>query len=440
MSALIRPLYRGLIVLALPFAAAYFVLRALRGHRGELAGLAQRFGFGSHRDPTSGTRAIWVHAVSVGEVQAGAALVRALQTRYPDRPITLTTTTGTGATRARALFGETIDIRFLPFDSTGCVRRFLDRVQPELAIVLEKEWWPTLFGSCLARGVPVVMASATMSPRAVRRYRRVAALFGETRERGITVAAQSAADAVRFVEVGFPAARVSVIGNLKFDLELPTTVVEDGRALRERYGWQDHRVLVGGSTYAAEEQALLEAQRRARAQGIPLALVLAPRQPTRFAAVAAWLQSEGVAFAQRSQASASRSVDVVLLDTLGELTAAYAAADLAFVGGSLVTQIGGHNLIEPAALAVATITGPHGYNAPDITSALAAEGGLTVVSDANALTLAVGQLAVDSAERTRRGRLGRAFVERNRGTLARLLALLETVRAEAALRSSPTSR
>jgi 3-deoxy-D-manno-octulosonic-acid transferase len=445
-----RLLYRALVVAALPVALALFVVRGLRGHPGERQGLSQRLGFGARH----ATRAIWIHAVSVGEVQAAAALVRALRSRYPDVPLTLTTTTGTGAARARETFGDAVDVRFLPFDSLGCVRRFLDRVRPHLAIIIEKELWPNLFGECAARGVPIVLASATVSARTVRRWPLVAPLFREAFERSVFVAAQSEVDAGRFRQIGVESSRVQIVGNLKFDLSLSPQLAGEGTKLRAACGWKDRLLLVGGSTYEPEENALLEVQGRLRSEGVDVALVLAPRHPSRFEAVASRLQSAGVAFSRRSRLTsnsvmfgksdksnpASASPDVLLLDTLGELMSAYAAADLAFVGGSLVDDVGGHNLIEPAALAVATLTGPRGYNAPDIAAALQAAGALTIVRDKESLLAEVRTLATSAEERSRRGASGRAFVEENRGTLERLLARLEPLMADSSERPSSANR
>ena len=436
---MMRFFYRMLLVAVLPFAFALFVVRGLRGNPGELRGLSQRLGFGARH----AAKTIWIHSVSVGEVQASAALVRALRNRYPDVPITLTTTTGTGAARARELFGDVVDVRFLPFDSSGCVRRFLDRVQPRIAIIIEKELWPNLFGECAARGIPLVLASATISARTVERWRMFAPLFGEVFEHSVIVAAQSEIDSDRFRQLGVAASRVQVVGNLKFDRIESPQLSGQGAALRAACGWPQRLLLVGGSTYELEESVLLDTQRRLRAEGIDIALVLAPRHPSRFEAVAAHLKATGVAFVRRSSLSptpSDASVDVLLLDTLGELMSAYATADLAFVGGSLVSDVGGHNVIEPAALAVATLTGPHGYNSPDITGALEAAGALAIVADAEELFSQVRTLATHDEERVRRGALGRAFVEENRGTLARLLARLEPLMAELPPRSATASR
>jgi 3-deoxy-D-manno-octulosonic-acid transferase len=435
---MMRLLYRMLVVTALPFAATLFAVRGLRGYPGERHGLLQRFGFGRRQS----ANAIWIHAVSVGEVQAAVALVRSLRDRYPNIPLTMTTTTGTGATRAREAFGDVVDIRFLPFDSLGCVRRFLNRVQPRIAIIVEKELWPNLYGECAARGIPLVIASATISARAERRMQKLAPLFRDVLAKGVRIAAQSEADAERFRRLGVVSSRVQVIGNLKFDLTLSAQLPEQGVTLRRRCGWQDRVLLVGGSTYELEESALLEAQRRLRREGIDMTLVLAPRHPSRFESVAARLQSDGVVYARRSQleTNSTRPPDVLLLDTLGELMGAYAAADLAFVGGSLVTDVGGHNLIEPAALGIPTIAGPYVYNALEVGAALRAAGALTMVMDTESLIAEVRSLVTNKDERSRRGALGKIFVEDNRGTLERLLAYLEPLMAESLARSPTTNR
>jgi len=419
--------YNMVLTLLQPCALALIVCRGFRDH-GYWRNLHQRFGFGHFLSAP----AIWVHAVSVGEVQAAAGLIRALRAQHPDSPLVLTTTTATGAARAQALFGDTVELRFLPFDTRANVRRFLARVRPRLAVFVEKELWPNLLRECGAQGVAVVLASATISMRSLRRYQKLVGVFGETLREHTTVAAQSEIDAARFCELGVPSARAQVIGNLKFDISLPAEVTAAGTALRTELGWQQRCVLVAGSTYAAEEAALLEVQQRLGAANIDLALVLAPRHPPRFASVADSLRSRGTPFLARSaMASVAASpraalpaTDVLLLDSLGDLLAAYAAADLAFVGGSLVSDVGGHNLIEPAALAVATLTGPHGYNSADIVAALRKEGALAVVDDVDTLASTVAALATDAGERRRRGELGQRFVTANRGALRRLLELV----------------
>lgn len=424
-----RWLYPLLMRLLLPVALVALAVRAIRDPS-YARGVRERLGFGV-RQTTPG---IWVHAVSVGEVQAAAPLVAALRRLYPALPLTLTTGTPTGAARARALFREDVTVRFLPWDSPGCARRFLDLVQPRIAVILEKEWWPVLYRECGRRAIPVLLAGAVLSARSESRYRLLASVCPETLRRHLTVAARAEEDAARFRALGIPTERVTVIGHLKFDID-STLNAATGVALRAACGWTGRFVLVAGSTYAAEEAALLDAQQRLAAEGFALTLVLAPRHPPRFDSVAMQLDARGLRYRRRSSGAlvVPRTVtagaghdeaSVWLLDTLGELRDFYAAADLAFVGGSLVSDVGGHNLLEPAALGVPVLTGPHGYNAPEVTVALVDVGAVEIVENAGQLPSAVSRLMQDDAQRRRRGAAGQRFVECNRGALERLLAQL----------------
>lgn len=417
---MMRFIYLTAIYLLAPIAWLALAWRGLR-EPSYRQGLTQRFGFGA----TVAAPSIWVHAVSVGEVQAAASLVQALRARYPDIPLTLTTVTPTGAARARALFGTGVDVRYVPYDLPGSVRRFFARVQPRVAVILETELWPNLYRACGTRGVPLVLASARISPRSVGRYRMLASLFRETLSHGIVIAAQGEGDAERFRAIGSDPAKTHVVGNIKFDLGLPSDIRERGARCRAAHAANGRFLWVAGSTHEGEEEATIEAQRAMEAAGVPNLLVIAPRHPPRFGAVADLLASRGIRYARRSAGEvAGPDTQVLLLDTLGELMEWYAAADVAFVGGSLV-PVGGHNLLEPAALAVATLSGPQVFNAEEIAEALVTEGAVEKVQDAAGLCAALLRLAHDPQERARRGALGQALVERNRGTLQRLMALLE---------------
>ena len=417
-----RFLYLAVAYLLAPLVCGTMLLRGIRD-RSQWENFSQRFGFG----PRSSRPAIWVHAVSVGEVQAAASLVLALRRRYPDVPLVVTTVTPTGAQRARALFGDAVQVRYIPYDLPGSVRRFFNRVRPRVAVILETELWPNLYHFCGQRKVPLVLASARISPRSVGRYRLLASLFRETLSHGIVIAAQGEGDAERFRSIGANPARTHVTGNIKFDLALPDDIRAQGAALRERYAPGERLVWVAGSTHDGEEAAMILVQRRLRAAGLDVLLVLVPRHPGRFQDVAALLRQSGVPFVRRSTDEPVRAdTEVLLVDTLGELVAFYAAADLAFVGGSLV-PVGGHNLLEPAALALATLSGPQVFNAQDIAGLLVDEGAVELVADADALGEAVLRLLSDPAERRRRGEAGLRVVERNRGALGRLLALLRPV-------------
>lgn len=417
-----RFLYLAVAYLLAPVVCGTMLLRGIRD-RSQWENFSQRFGFG----PRSSRPAIWVHAVSVGEVQAAASLVLALRRRYPDVPLVVTTVTPTGAQRARALFGDAVQVRYIPYDLPGSVRRFFNRVRPRVAVILETELWPNLYHFCGQRKVPLVLASARISPRSVGRYRLLASLFRETLSHGIVIAAQGEGDAERFRSIGANPARTHVTGNIKFDLALPDDIRAQGAALRERYAPGERLVWVAGSTHDGEEAAMILVQRRLRAAGLDVLLVLVPRHPGRFQDVAALLRQAGIPFVRRSTDEPVRAdTEVLLVDTLGELVAFYAAADLAFVGGSLV-PVGGHNLLEPAALALATVSGPQVFNAQDIAGLLVDEGAVELVADADALGEAVLRLLSDPAERRRRGEAGRRVVERNRGALGRLLDLLRPV-------------
>jgi 3-deoxy-D-manno-octulosonic-acid transferase len=411
------------IVLAYLLAPVMLGAMALRGFRdrSHWEGFPQRFGLG---EKVRGGRGIWVHAVSVGEVQASAPLVNALLARYPRTPLVLTTVTPTGRARARALFKDRVDVRFLPVDLPGAVRRFFNRVQPALAIILETEIWPNLYHHCGRQQVPLVLASARISPRSVKSYRRLVGLFRQTLSNGIFIAAQSEQDAERFRSIGASAERTHVVGNIKFDFSLPPNIEAQGAELRRLLG-MNRPVWVAGSTHAREEDVLLAAHRQLRARHPDALLVLVPRHPPRFGEVASALREQGVRFVTRqSGVPAAGDTEVFLVDTLGELLSFYSAGDVAFVGGSLV-PIGGHNLLEPAALGLPVLAGPNNFNSADVAKLLVEGGAVRIVHDANELAVAVGEFLADPAARSGMGARGRRAVEENRGAVRRLMEFLQ---------------
>jgi 3-deoxy-D-manno-octulosonic-acid transferase len=440
----VRPLPRLYPLAARLLAPLYLGALAWRGfkERGYWHGFGERLGFGPAvgSGAARGAGSLWLHAASVGEVQAGAGLARALARQIPGAALVITTTTPAGAARARALLGagtETrADVRFLPIDVPGAVRRFLDRAAPRIGIVMETELWPSLFRECGVRRVPLALASARLSERSARRYGRMSSLIEPALAGCALVAAQSETDAERFRRLGAPAAAVRVVGNIKFDLDVPPETTERGRRLRERYAL-GRPVWVAGSTHEGEEQAALEAHAQVRRMHPDALLVLAPRHPPRFAEVGALLEQRGIEFERRSERGAEGSggaAHVLLLDTLGELLDFYAAADVVFVGGSLV-PVGGHNLLEPAALGRPIVAGPSEFNAPEIARLLAARGAVRIVRDASELGANVSELFANAPEREALGGRARAVLEENRGALARLLALLEPLVRVAAERS-----
>jgi 3-deoxy-D-manno-octulosonic-acid transferase len=293
---------------------------------------------------------------------------------------------------------------------------------------METELWPNLFTECERRGVPLVLASARLSAKSVAHYRRLGRLFRGIFSASSLVAAQTALDAERFIAIGAQSARTRVIGNIKFDLELSAGVIEQGRELRAAFGGA-RPTWIAGSTHAGEEEQVLAAHSELRGSTL---LILVPRHPDRFRAVADLLTSRGVRFTRRSSGiMADAATQVVLVDSVGELAAFYASADVAFVGGSLV-PIGGHNLLEPAALGLPVLTGPYQSNGQDIARLMLQQGAALQVADRHELAAALTRLLADAAERQRIGAIGRHIVESNRGSVARLLELIEPLLAHPA--------
>ena len=418
-----RLAYTLLTYLLAPAAFLGVRLRGLRD-RGHRAHGAERFGFGAALErPT-----VWLHAVSLGEVNAAAALIHALRGLHPELPLAVTTGTPTGRARAEALFGAAVTVRFLPYDTPDAVARFLDRIRPRLAIVMETELWPNLFAACAKRGIPLILASARLSPKSLRRYGRLHGLAADVMSAVTWVAAQTREDAERFIALGADPERTRVVGNVKFDVQLDAAAAALGRSLRERH-FDARPTWIAGSTHAGEEEQVLSAHALLRQELPEALLLLVPRHPARFQGVADLLGRRGLRFDRRSSNLPLRAQSAVLLvDTVGELAALYAAADVAFVGGSLV-PIGGHNLLEPAALGVPVLTGPSQANARDIARLLIERGAVREVADAHALGAMLRDWFANPEQRARAGRCGRDVVEANRGGVVRLLELIEPLLA-----------
>jgi len=409
--------------LLIPFAA-YWLVRGL-GNRSYLDKLGQRFGFGIPKID----RCIWVHAVSVGEVQAALPLVRSLRKRFPKRQLLVTTVTPTGAARVKAVFGDTVHHSYIPFEFPHAVNNFFEAVNPEAAIIIETEIWPNIYRGCGVRKVPLILASARISPRSVPGYRKWLPLIRETLSHGIIIAAQSQADADRFLALGASSERTWVTGNIKFDMELPPEIRQRGIDFRaETIGVRP--VWIAASTHDGEERQVLAAHRALREQITNLLLILVPRHPERFADVRELVEKSGFSVVSRTERRACPPDTAVLLaDTMGEVPLFYAASDVAFVGGSLV-PIGGHNLLEPAAQGLPIVTGPHLFNTQDIADMFVDEEACRLVRNKDELVAVIAELLNNPDEARKIGENGLALLEQNRGALARLLVLLEPLLGE----------
>lgn len=371
-----------------------------------------------------GERATWLHCASLGEVVAARPLIEALA--RPGEHLVITTMTATGAQRALALAEQLtaagqgrVSHAFLPLDFPGAARRFVARLRPARALFFETELWPNLLAACRRHGVPVAVLNGRLSPRAFRGYRRLRPLMHEALGCVDWLAAKSAADAERFRALGMAAERTSVVGSLKFDIRPDDAVLEASRRLRSWLG--ERPVWVAGSTHEGEDERLLDAHARLRRDYPQALLILVPRHPQRFDAVAELCERRGLHTARRSREEAVDAETTVYLgDTLGELMTLYGAGDLAFVGGSLV-PVGGHNLLEPAALGVPVLSGPALANFEDVAEVLREAEALVEVADGAALAERLAALFADEPTRHRLGEAGRHVVAANRGALARTL-------------------
>jgi len=382
----------------------------------------ERFGFvTAAREPV----AVWVHAVSVGESLAAMPLIHALIDRHGERRVLVTTTTPTGSARVRAQLGQRVLHSYAPYDLPDVVARFLARMRPQQVVVMETELWPNLFHALAQRGIPLTIANARLSPRSFRGYSRVRGFAAATLADCTRIAAQSEADAQRFLSLGAP--RVGVMGNIKFDMAVPEAQIQLGRRLRAALGAQ-RPTWIAASTHEGEEEAAIDAHRHLLQTHPDALLVLVPRHPQRFDGVARMVEKSGLRLQRRSalrlEAPRVDAPQLLLGDSMGEMFAYFAAAEVAFVGGSLV-PVGGHNVLEPAALGLPVLFGPQMHNFMAARDLLLEAQAALQVADAAGLAAQLAALLGDPERRAAMGVAGREAVAANRGALQRLLALLD---------------
>ena len=414
-----RTLYTLLFHLGLPLVAIRLWLRA-RKAPAYAKRVGERFAVNL---PALQPGGIWVHAVSVGESIAAAPMIRALLKQYPQLPITVTCMTPTGSQRVQALFADEPRIQhcYLPYDLPWAAARFLNRVQPKLAVIMETELWPNHIHQCAKRGIPVALANARLSARSAKGYARFAKLTRPMLEEMSLIAAQTETEAERFRQLGARPECVQVTGSIKFDLTIDPQLLIKARELREQWQALERPVWIAASTHEGEDAIVLAAHRQLLASYPNALLILVPRHPERFNAVFALCQSEGFDTVRRSAATpVSAQTQVLLGDTMGELLFLYALADSAFVGGSLVAN-GGHNLLEPAALSKPVLSGPHLFNFLEIAALLRDAGALEEADDAQALAVAVRRLFELPQDARHMGQAGLNVMLANQGALQRLL-------------------
>lgn len=385
--------------------------------------IAERFGFFTVPEQKNG---LWIHAVSVGESIAAAPIIEHFLANHPSLPVVVTTMTPTGSERVKAMFGDRVFHVYAPYDLPDVVARFLKRVQPSVAVIMETEIWPNMVCETAAKGIPVVLANARLSARSSRGYGHLATLTQSVFSQFAQVVAQSAEDGARFVDLGVSPARLTVSGSIKFDLAIPETLRTEAEDLR--VVWLGSRpVWIAASTHAGEDEIMLSAHRELLQRQPRALLLLVPRHPERFNKVAGLISAGGFSFQRRSDYKdgvSAEDAQVVLGDTMGELLLLLGCADIAFVGGSLIEH-GGHNTLEPAAWGLPVLSGNSDFNFTEISTLLSAEGGLLKLADAQSLSNTLQALFTDSARAQRQGAAAKQVVENNRGALQRLLAIIE---------------
>ena len=414
-----RTLYTLLFYLGLPLVALRLWLRA-RKAPAYARRIGERFSVGL---PTMRPGGIWVHAVSVGESIAAAPMIRGLLERYPQLPITVTCMTPTGSERIKAMFASEPRIQhcYLPYDLPCAAARFLERVQPKLAVIMETELWPNHIHQCAKRGIPVALANARLSQRSAKGYGRFAKLTQPMLAEMSLFAVQTEAEAQRFRGLGARPETVEVTGSIKFDLSIDPQLLARAAELRGQWQAVERPVWIAASTHEGEDEVVLAAHRQLLASHPDALLILVPRHPERFNAVFGLCQQQGFATVRRSTAEpVTANTSVLLGDTMGELLFLYALADSAFVGGSLVAN-GGHNLLEPAALAKPVLSGPHLFNFLEIAALLREAGALQEVGDARGLAVAVQRLFELPRDAQKMAEAGLKVMRANQGALKRLL-------------------
>jgi len=400
-----RRLYTALLGLALPLILLRLWWRGRRepGYRSHVA---ERLG---HYELPRMEKLVWVHAVSVGEARAAAPLVAALRGALPDHAVLMTCTTAAGRETLRQVYGDALQVSFLPYDFPWASRRFLEYFRPRLGVIMETEVWPNLIAACAAKDVPVVLANARMSEKSARGYARVASLTRPAFASLAAVCAQSTADAERLRALG--AKRVQVYGNLKFDVTPNAQQLAAGRAWRAALG---RPVLLLASTREGEEELLLKETRSLVASNVLILVV--PRHPQRFDEVA------GLAQSRRTRNPVPGAADRVHLgDTMGEMAFYYAAADVAVIGGSFM-PLGGQNLIESLASGTPVVTGPSMFNFAEATRLALAAGAAIQAGDARDAMAQAAALLQDEKRRQAMAQAGRKFCEAHRGAAQRQLA------------------
>lgn len=417
---LARRIYTLLLNLLLPFVVARLWWRG-RDNPGYRQRIRERFGVIPHC-PSRGS--VWIHAVSVGELLAAAPLIKAHLRAYPNRTVVVTTTTPTGSAQVKRLFAEGVFHMYMPYDIPRFLRRFLNSIKPSLLIIMETELWPNVINACHEQNIPVMLANARLSDKSASGYAKIRSLVTPMLQQLHTVVAQHELDGERFVALGLPKDNLTIMSNIKFDISVPDHVHEQGAQLRDEWGCT-RKVVALASSHEGEDEQLLEHLPTLHNAFPDAVLMLIPRHPERFDAVANKIHRYGYKLHRRSQGVANTNTQVYLADSMGEMLRLLAAADVVIMGGSLIEK-GGHNPIEPAALGKPVFIGPHYVNFESIVQDLRNTGALSFVDVDHPFAGVIATLNDDQVYDAMSS-AGINAVSESKGTVDALLALSHSI-------------
>jgi len=416
----LRILYSTVLYLLIPLALLHLFFSGLK-NRAYWSGWSERFGFKTFsfiKKPV-----IWIHAVSVGEVQAIISLVNQIHSLYPQYHLHVTTITPTGAELVRQKLDQSITHSYLPYDLPGVVKRFLQQLKPRIAIIMETELWPNLYANCENKGIQILLINVRISDKSFRRYKKLVFLLRQVLSDIALIASQTRQDRQRLIDLGANPDKVLITGNLKFDQPISKKIIQRAFSIRNKLR-QYRRIWIAGSTHEGEEELIFRAHKQILKKHPSSLLIIVPRHPERFNKVMILCKRQELKYASVSDnQELSTENHVLIVDTMGELLVYYAVSDVAFVGGSLL-PFGGHNVLEPAGLGIPVISGMHGQNFREINAMLLKNDAELRVRDEIELAEKVSLLFSDKKLRQKMGESGRQVVGQNKGSTDRILTLI----------------
>ncbi|MBF4374780.1 lipid IV(A) 3-deoxy-D-manno-octulosonic acid transferase [Vibrio anguillarum] len=421
---LIRWLYTFLLTIVSPFLM-WSLYRKRDGKPSVGARWKEHFGFTPPLETNKSP--IWIHAVSVGETLSVSPLIKKLKSQYPDQPIVITTTTPTGAEQAAKLQGIA-EHRYMPFDFSFAISGFLNAIKPSQLLIMETELWPNTLHTVARSGIPITVINARLSERSCQRYAKVRPIFDMLAKNLTRVLCQYPDDAQRFIRLGVAKEKIFVTGSIKFDIDIDQTTIQKGQQLRSNLG-RNRPIWIAASTHQGEDEQVLAAHAEVLKEHPNALLILVPRHPERFNAVFELCKTQFISVRRtETEAELDPEVQVYLGDTMGEMLVLMGAADICFMGGSLLgDKVGGHNVLEPAALGKPILIGPSYYNFTDITEQLIKAEGLEVVTTAKAISKSTSQAFNDKNVLHSKSQSTRLVIDKNRGSLANTISAIELI-------------